>query len=177
MDSEKTTKKPSLKSGRTLEQWIHSYLATLNDDPIKSDSIIRENLAVTIFRSNPFENLIANLKKISVVGSLAHQHDGIKVFLNQTYLKGSYSNLEQSNPQGMKIDITHIDNTFELKTRRNVTPPDIRSFIADFFKEMVKKRQIKHHWWLVYFMKRTDAKAKKGRVCMYYLVLIEINVQ
>jgi hypothetical protein len=175
-DNKKTENIP-LKSGRSLERWIHTFLSTLSDKTIKCDSITKDHLVVFIFRSKPFENLITELKKISVTGTLAHQHDVIKVFLNDIHLKSQFSALEQRNFEGIKIDITHLETTYELKTRRNVSASDIKTFIADHFNTMKKMRQTKHCWWLVYFMKRTDEKAKKGRVCMYYLVLIEINVQ
>jgi hypothetical protein len=173
MDSEDK----KLKSGRSLEWWIHNFISNYNGKPMKKDSISKNNITVNFLRSDPFENLIKELKKISVTGSLGHQHDSIKVFLNKDLLKGNFSDIEQRNFEGIKIDITNFDDTYELKTRRNVAIPEIRNFIFDCFNEMIKMRQIKHRWWLIYFMKRTDTKAKKGHVCMYYLVLIEINVK
>jgi hypothetical protein len=174
---DETKEETIMKSGKSLEKWIHTFLSKISEKTIKSDSISKNHLKVTIFRSNPFENLIAELKKVSVTGRLAHQHDAIKVFLNHILLQGQFSALEQRNSNGVNIDITHSDIAHELKTRKNVSHSEIKTFIADYFKDMIKMRSLKHRWWLVFFMKRTDWKAKKGRVCMYYLILIEINVK
>jgi hypothetical protein len=130
---------------------------------------------VHVIRCMAMERFLDLLADKMIAGHWQNQHDVASVFLNMKLKGGNLDGIKQRNIQGMEIDVTSINLGTELKTKSSINVDDIPDFINQYFDDMVENQGEKHEWWLVYMLKRDDAKGKIGSVCLYYMVVIEIN--
>jgi hypothetical protein len=169
-------------SGKDLIQFIQSYL----DQPTTQKLDLKlttypnklDDSHIHIIRCMRFERLIDLLEDRTVVGFLTTQHNILEVFLNSILLQDRAVLLERKGQEGFIIDL-QVDGTvsYELKVKRNVDYRDISPFIEQYFDTMREQQNAKHIWWLAFFAQRVDSKAKKGEVCPYYIVVIELTTQ
>jgi hypothetical protein len=102
-------------------------------------------------------------------------------------LGGNISQLERRDLGRFPIDILDGVVGYELKTKQNISFKDIPNYIKEYYPEMVKNKEIKQIWWLIFFQERadqtdqvkqadqTDGKKDKPVLCKYYLTIVEIR--
>ena len=169
----------NLLSGNNLRKYILEYLKSDEIDPnlVRIDTFHTKLSTVHIVRSEPFEDLITRLTDMAESGNLSLQHDIVKVFMGVILLNLTLDDLEVENEYGTLIDLISGLIPYELKTKRNVDHHEISAFITEYYNKMIKSRKQKHIWWLGFLNKLDISKLKKGRNCIRYLILIELDMR
>jgi hypothetical protein len=98
----------------------------------------------------------------------------IGLFLHEALDPGLPAEINVRAESGVEIDLRIKDKRAEVKTTRDVDASEVPDLIHHWFDDMVASQGDKEAWWLVYFVQRGDGNAQIGKVCMYYMSVIEI---
>ena len=169
----------SLLSVNKLVKFIIKYIKREEKflSKLKITETTQGRCKVYFLRCEPLSRLAKQLSEISKVASLPSQHDIVKAVLTVVLLKASFKNIEVRNEHEKLIDIVKDLKAFEVKTMSDLSYTNISPLVHKYFKEMTNIREQKHIWWYCHFNKLDSTKIKKGRVCLYYLIVIEFDIK
>ncbi len=133
-----------------------------------------KHASVFVFRCTLLESFLEILEDESIVADIKNDHNMIGLFIHHVLDPGEKPIINKHGESGDEIDIVIRRQRSEIKTGRNCSAISVPGLIERYFDDMVGAQGDKEAWWLVYFVQRSDAKAKIGETCIYYMTVIEV---
>ena len=134
-----TVKDKSRLTGKALlarlQRFLDDNAGRLGDLVISTKD--GKRVSVHVIRCEALEAFMDVLQDEAIVGHWRNQHDAAALFLAVVLRGESIEAINQRNSHGTEIDVLDATGGIELKTRCGVSSRGLRSFVHDYFDDMV----------------------------------------